>query len=236
MNKQNLHKLLLNFCSKDAFRDSLHNPIAFKLPEGDYIMASDGIRLAAVPVTEYPDHEFAHYHNLIAQNKIGANMAKVCNPDMFQDKASWVLNIADIDAVLDQIKKEPEYKEMYKECKQCEGTGKEECACCGHENECDECDGEGEVVCGKEETGYHKYPENVNFQIDSSYFSLQRMGEFINEVKALGVDKLLVHQVFGNKPFMTTIEGTGILFLLMPLDYEYVNKERINVINLVANP
>lgn len=233
MNKQNIHNLLLNFCSKDQFRESLQVPIVFKFAEGDYIMASDSIRLTAVPVAQYPDHEFAYYDDLVAQNKKGANMGAVCNPDMFQDKANWVLNIADIDAVLEQIKKEPEYKEIYKECTQCEGTGVEECACCGHENDCDECNGDGEVVCGKEENGYYKYPDELKFKIDTSYFSLQRMDEFTSEVKKLGVSNLLVHQVFGNKPFMTSIEGTGILFLLMPVDCDYIDKEQIKLINLI---
>jgi hypothetical protein len=236
MNKQELQTLLQSFCTTDTFRTSLRTPMAYKYPNKEYIFATDGIQLIGVPAALLPDHEYDCYQDLEAEGKkYMADYGSVINPSMFADAPQWVLPFDQIDAVVTEIQQIPEYKDKYKDCNECNGEGRIECTCCGQDMDCDECDGEGEIICGRDETGNYRYPEDVKFLIKDSYFSIERMAKFVSMLKPLGINSVLVHRVEGNKPMLLSNAETDIIFLIMPLHNEYIEHSKINVINLVPN-
>lgn len=236
MTQNKIIKLLNNFCTRDVFRPALQTPNAYRYPQGDYIMASDGIRLVGIPASFYPDHKYKFYHELKANGEHCTDFGAVCRITEYEKKAPYELLISDIDEILENIKKTPEYQDKYKECDECDGEGQIQCSCCGHEYECEECDGEGEVICGKEETGYHKFPEDEKIVIMDSYFNLERIDQFFSQIKELNCDRLQVHDVGGNKALRTSIEGTGIVFMLMPVHEAYASSDKTHTIKLQIKP
>jgi hypothetical protein len=111
------------------------NP-GFRQPNttGDFVWATDRHVLVTVPRRllrkDYPSHEKApRVEPVLAATHLYDNPVP--------------LKTRDLMAILAQIPKEKQDK--WVACPECEGSGGEECFCCGHTTKCEHCDGEGEV-------------------------------------------------------------------------------------------
>lgn len=72
-------------------------------------------------------------------------------------------------------------------CGSCDGTGVDDCPCCGSENDCDECDALGEVRFSRADTmtkkkalSHQKYVEEV---VRDAQTACSWMGESFDEIK-----------------------------------------------------
>jgi hypothetical protein len=211
-NHPNFEKMVRKFSSNDGFRNNIAKPICY--PSG-WVASTNSHKLIW-----FHDPEFVNKENILNYEKgEGANAQSIIEKysNIYDGNAEPLgkIKLIDIKSVFDEIQKEPEYENKYKDCNQCDGHGTVECDCCGHENECDECDGEGTVVCGEEETGYYKFPTDHYFQIGDNHFSLHEFDEVLEYFELVDVKELDVYVTNDSMKAFFGIPNGGIYLLFM---------------------
>jgi len=146
--------------------------------------------------------------------------------------------VSDIEKVFEDIKMIPEYDKKYKDCSNCDGYGKVECDCCGHETDCDECDGEGNVECGEEETGEYKYPSNHYIKIHGNHLSLYEMREVVDYLKQMGIEELEICSTDSDIKSLFGIPGEKMYILIMGNMVEQISahESKIYDIKICTSP
>ena len=221
MTNETLRKFIFSFCSDNLLRETLTKPNYY---DNGYVAASDS---TALVFTHAPDFDKTDCLN----SKLGIWQILEPFSKFYEknEKSIGILDFSQIKDVLSNISMLPEYQDKYKECSECDGHGTVECDCCGKESDCEECDGEGEVVCGKEETGYYKYPDDQYFMIDGQPFGFSAMGKISERLSLIDVKELEVFDRVSNDRAFFRVKGTDIYILQMGIyrdDLEFREKTK----------
>ena len=125
--------------------------------------------------------------------------------------------------LIDKLNEVPMIDEV-DDCWNCDGYGKVECECCGHQNDCKECDGTGN---GKP-TGRKELDYDYHLKIASSY---------LNSTMVLRLTTGLVQSGYGHDSMLTILSNSdpqpmvmdidGIKIVAVVTNREYINKEKV---------
>ena len=219
------------FSSNDGFRESISKPICYS---NGWVASTNSHKLIW-----FNDPNFINKENILDADKgQGANalsiLGKYSNIYEGNQQPIGRIKFEDLREVFSDIRKEPEYENKYKDCYDCEGHGTIECHCCGNEKECDECNGEGSVICGKEETGYYKFPPLHYIHIVDNYFSLIEFNELVEFFEPLNIEELDVYFTNDGAKSFYGIPNERIYILLMGVYAEEYNIEKSYKINMVT--
>ena len=221
--------------SNDDWRDPIIKPICF--PNG-WVASTNSYKLLWVYDPEFINRENVHDFS----KGDGANALKIMEEyKKFYEgemKGFGKILVSDIEKVFEDIKMIPEYDKKYKDCSNCDGYGKVECDCCGHETDCDECDGEGNVECGEEETGEYKYPSNHYIKIHGNHLSLYEMREVVDYLKQMGIEELEICSTDSDIKSLFGIPGEKMYILIMGNMVEQISahESKIYDIKICTSP
>jgi hypothetical protein len=222
--------MVRKFSSNDGYRDAISKPICY---QNGWVASTNSHKLLW-----FNDPEFINKENILDYEKgQGANAFSILEKysEIYEGNQQPIgrVKFEDLRGVFLNIRKEPEYKEKYKDCSNCDGFGTVECDCCGHENKCDECDGEGNIICGKEETGHYRYPQGQYIKIVNNYFSLKEFEEILEYLSMVGVDELDVYFTNDNMKSFYGIPNERIFILLMGVHTSSNDLEKEYPINIL---
>lgn len=225
MQHPNTVTLFRSFCTEDNYRIDLTKPNYYK---NGYVVATDGHILAMMYDPEFDKSD-------CFDSRINAFAILSRFYDYYEGKVKPIgtLKLSDFEDVIIQIQKLPEYENKYADCPNCEGEGIVECNCCGHENDCEKCGGEGEVIVGKEENGYYKFPELEAFTVNGASLGLRVTNKLCENLKLIEAKELEVFKNIDDFRVFYRVKDTNIYILQMGLAYTELEKKY--EINLTLN-
>lgn len=212
-----------SFCGTDDLRNQLWKPIFY---ESGWVASTDSYSLLWTNLPEYKDKEGVYQYSKDEGPNAEAVLVDFFGMYTGQVQPVGKISIDFFENIFKEIETNPEYRDKYKECSECDGIGTIECDCCGNESECDECDGEGRVKCGKEETGYHIYPDNHAIDILGTTFSLNKIKELLDRLSLVEVKELEVFET-NSLRFFSRIPNSNTYILIMGLYDSREEKETI---------
>lgn len=212
-----------SFCGTDDLRNQLWKPIYY---ESGWVASTDSYSLLWTKFPEYKDKEGIYQYSKGEGPNAEAVLVDFFSMYTGQRQPLGKISIDFFENIFKEIETNPEYRDKYKECRECDGIGTIECGCCGNESECDECDGEGEVKCGKEETGYHIYPNDHAIDILGVTFSLNKIKELLDRLSLVEVKELEVFET-NSLRFFSRIPNSNTYILIMGLYDSREEKETI---------
>lgn len=110
--------------------------------------------------------------------------------------------------------KDDRMKQVAAYCEHCDGTGEDECKCCGQSIECKRCDGQG-LLSDLSPLVYRENSELVTFRVGSAVCSYKYVDR-IRRACELADKAEVTFQVCGPNDVVTATAGE-LTFLIMPL-------------------
>lgn len=207
MKHPNLKKFMYSFCLPFSYMEGLHKPNYY---DNGYIVSSDSSILAMVHDPEFDKKDCLN-------SKLAAWGVLSPFANMYEGEVLPIgkIEISEINRIYDEIKKLPEYEDMYKDCSDCDGSGVVECDCCGQESDCETCDGEGELVCGKGETGSWKFPEDEILVINDIWLGLSTTYKLLESLKLIDAVELEIYENIKYDRIFYRVKDTDIYILQM---------------------